>query len=169
MARLTSASVDYPQTVFTSFTKSLQSEWSFVQRVLLGYETGFSLIKEAIRNEFLPTSFSIYLSEQGKDSLCRPTHFAGLGIFDPVQTARWQYENSRAATDSISIALKSGNNLDLDSYHANSRDVTKNKNVQEKQMQTDTQNLINQFSVHQKRVISRKLDFKCSGWLLSNS
>ena len=94
MARLTSASVDYPQTVFTSFTKSLQSEWSFVQRVLLGYETGFSLIKEAIRNEFLPTLFSINLSEQEKDLLCRPTRFAGLGIFDPVQTARWQYENS---------------------------------------------------------------------------
>ena len=52
----------------------------------------------------------------------------------------------------ISIALKSRNNLDLDSYHANSRDVMKSKNVQEKQMQTstDTQNLINQFSVHQK-------------------
>ena len=61
--------------------------------------------------------------------------------------------------------MKSGNNLDLDSYHANSRDVMKNKNVQEKQLQTDTQNLMNQFSVHQKRVISCKLDFKCSGWL----
>ena len=67
----------------------------------------------------------------------------------------------------LSIALKSGNsnNLDLDSYHANSRDVTKNKNVQEKEMLTDTHNLINQFSVHRKRVISRKLDFKCSWWL----
>ena len=118
-----------------------------MQRVLLGFETGFPLIKEAIRNEFLPTLFSINLSEQEKDLLCRPTRFAGLGIFDPVQTARWQYENSRAATDSISIALKSGNNLDLDSYHANSRDVMKNKNVQEKQLQTDTQNLMNQFSV----------------------
>jgi hypothetical protein len=64
MARLTSASVDYPQAVFTSFTKSLQNEWSFVQRVLLGFETGFSLIKEAIRNGFLPTFFSINLSEQ---------------------------------------------------------------------------------------------------------
>ena len=88
-----------------------------------------------------------------KDLLCKPTRFAGLGIFDPVQTARWKYENSRAATDYISIPLKSGNNLDLDSYHANSRDVMKSKNVQEKQMQTstDTQNLINQLSVHQKQ------------------
>ena len=75
MARLTSASVDYPQAVFTSFTKSLQNEWSFVQRVLLGFETGFPLIKEAIRNEFLPTLFSINLSEQEKDLLCRPTRF----------------------------------------------------------------------------------------------
>ena len=69
---------------------------------LLGFETEFSLIifKEAIRNEFLPTLLNINLSIHEKVLLCRPAHFAGLGIFDPVQTAHWQlqYENSRPAT-----------------------------------------------------------------------
>ena len=154
MARLTSASVDYPQAVFTSFTKSLQNEWSFVQRVLLGFETGFPLIKEAIRNEFLPTLFSINLQTGNRFIMQANTFCRTWYIWSTSNSTLAIWEFSRAATNSISIALKSGNDLDLDSYHTNSRDVMKNENMREKKMQTDTQKLINQFSLHQKRVIS---------------
>ena len=53
ISSVTAAAVDYPQAAFISFTKSLQNEWSFIQRVLLGFETQFSMLKEAIKNEFL--------------------------------------------------------------------------------------------------------------------
>ena len=68
--------------------------------------------------------------------------------------------NLRAATESIILALKNGTTLDINEYQANSRAVMQNKTVQEKVMHTDTQKLINQFPDKQKRVISRKLDFK---------
>ena len=63
ISSLTAASIDYPRAAFTSFTKSLQNEWSFVQRVLLGFESHFSMLKQAIQNDFLPTLVGFDLSE----------------------------------------------------------------------------------------------------------
>ena len=79
------------------------------------------MLKKAIRNEFLSTLLGLDLWEQEKDVLCRPTCFAGIGILDPVQKALGQHSNSRAATESIILALKYGTTLDVNGYQANSR------------------------------------------------
>ena len=92
------------------------------------------MLKEAVRNEFLTTLLGLDLSEQEKDVLCTPTQ-------------ELQHPNSRAATESIILALKNGTTSDVYAYQPNSRVVMQNKIIQDKVMHTDTdtQKLKNQF------------------------
>ena len=61
---MTAASAHYPQASCMFFTKSLQNEWSFVQRVLLGFEIQFSMHKEVLRNELLSTLLGLNLLDK---------------------------------------------------------------------------------------------------------
>ena len=79
-------------------------------------------------------------------------------MLDSIQTAHWQYENSSVATDSIITAFKNGTTLDIDKYHVNGTTVAELKTEQEKQLQNDTQSIIDHFSPQQRRVISRTLN-----------
>ena len=44
----------HPQTAYAGLTKSLQMEWTYLQRVVPNVATFFEPIKEAIKTEFLP-------------------------------------------------------------------------------------------------------------------
>ena len=69
---LSNAAIQFPQEAFTGFTKCLQSEWFFTQRVLGGKGDHFSRLKDCIRNIFLPKLFGHVLSEEENDLVCRP-------------------------------------------------------------------------------------------------
>ena len=62
ISKLSFAAQDFPQAAFTSFTKSLQNEWAFLQRILQGTENFFSMLKTSITSEFLPSLFGLDLS-----------------------------------------------------------------------------------------------------------
>ena len=44
-----------PQAAFVAFTKSLQCEWTFIQRVMLDTQHHFSPLRLAIQESFLPS------------------------------------------------------------------------------------------------------------------
>ena len=62
--KLSFAAQDFPQEAFTTFTKSLQNEWAFLQRVLQGNENFFSNLKTSSTSEFLPAFLDLIYPEQ---------------------------------------------------------------------------------------------------------
>ena len=54
---LSSIASDQPQAAFIALTKSLQNEWTFLQRVTPGCGSLFNVIESALSSVFLPTLF----------------------------------------------------------------------------------------------------------------
>ena len=50
-----------PQAAFVAFTKSLQCEWTFIQRVMLDMQHHFSPLRSVIQENFLPSLFGSQL------------------------------------------------------------------------------------------------------------
>ena len=66
-----------PQAAFTGFTKSLQAEWAFIQRVIVDSEENFRPLREAIHESFIPNLFAAPISEYETNLVCRPSLLVG--------------------------------------------------------------------------------------------
>ena len=75
----------YPQTAYAGLSKSLQSEWQYLQRVTPGIAQAFAPLEEAIAKVFLPALLDSSIEEAAKlrPLLALPTRMGGLGIPDP--------------------------------------------------------------------------------------
>ena len=154
ISKLSFAAQDFPQAAFTSFTKSLQNEWAFLQRVLQGNENFFSILKTSITSEFLPALFGLDLSASETDLLCRPASIAGLGINDPIKTATSQFQNSKEATKILVQAIQSGMNLNLNDHQQCIKNILSQKNAKYEELKAETQELLlSQFSDERQRII----------------
>jgi hypothetical protein len=78
----------YPQSVYAGMQKSVQAEWTFVQRVIRDMGDKFGTIREAIYRSFLPSLLKETLPDN--DPLHRPAALpvksAGLALTDPVES-----------------------------------------------------------------------------------
>ena len=79
-------------------TKSLQMEWTFIQRVMKNSEVNFIPLKRAIIDNFLPDLFGSEVTEDEFELFCRPSRHGGIGIHDPVKAAHIHYSRSIEAT-----------------------------------------------------------------------
>ena len=154
-----------PQAAFTGFTKSLQAEWAFIQQVMVDSEENFCPLREAINESFIPNLFAAPISEYETNLVCRPSRFGGLGINDPVKTAAWNFDISKKAASVLSAAITEGCELDLDQHEQSVSNARREKKNFDSFWELDTVDLLKHFPPDQKRCISRKIDFKCSGWL----
>ena len=62
-----------PQAAFVAMTKSLQMEWTFIQRVMKNSEVNFIPLKRAIIDNFLPDLFGSEVTEDESDLFCCPS------------------------------------------------------------------------------------------------
>jgi hypothetical protein len=154
-----------PQAAFVAFSKSLQAEWIFLQRVISGSEDLFKPLRFAIVSSFLPSLCGFSIAENEASLLCRPANYGGIGILDPVQTAPSHFNLSKEATHIISQALIGGSNFDLSHHDFTIRAAIQKKVENEKLWISDTLSLLETFSESRKKTIERKLDHRCSGWL----
>ena len=65
---------------YTSFTKSLQSEWRFLQRLIPGSSPCLKELDDVIARVFIPALVGRRVSDLEKRLFALPTRFAGLGI-----------------------------------------------------------------------------------------
>lgn len=94
---LTSISVTHPQAVYTAYTHSLFSKWTYHSRVASGVESPLSAMETFLRVRFLPLlSGQPLLGDVLRHLLALPAHFGGLGIMDPAQEAQYTYGSSTA-------------------------------------------------------------------------
>ena len=106
-----------PQVAYAAMAKSLQLEWSFVQRIIPNCESSFALLQDKINTTFRPAVFSessFALLQDKINTTFRPALFSTdisqlelrlftlparmgrMGVNDPVEAARTACITSRA-------------------------------------------------------------------------
>ena len=83
----------YPQAAFASLSKSLQIQWSYMQRVVPNCESCFEILQNALNDIFWPALFQGTVSDSEKKLFSLPARHGGLGIQDPLSTAVSSFAN----------------------------------------------------------------------------
>ena len=55
--KLSTAAESQPQAAYAAFSKSLQFEWSYLQRVLPNFGTSFAPLRDVVNKKFWPSVF----------------------------------------------------------------------------------------------------------------
>ena len=84
---LSDVALKQPQAAYVAVSKSLQNEWSYMQRVFPDCEELFSPLCQSLMNEFFPALTGNPINEQEYNILEKPIRMAGLRIRDPVASA----------------------------------------------------------------------------------
>ena len=111
----------HPQAAYAAFTKSLQSQWLYSLRVVHDVGPAFQPIEDAIRSSFLPSLLGMDANAFADGSNERkltvlPVKFAGLGIPNPAQSAKEQFETSRMITSELTDSLSHNTELAVPDY-----------------------------------------------------
>jgi hypothetical protein len=108
----------FPQMAYAGLVKSLQTEWTYLQRIVPGSDALFGPIEEAIAGIFLPALLGE--SEAGVQTLRRQlalsVRTAGLGIPDPRECARGNFDGSRQITRTLTASLLAREALHTEGY-----------------------------------------------------
>ena len=100
----------FPQTAHSGLQKSLQNEWTYIQRVVEGTGDFFPPLEEALANGFLPALFGepVLADDYRRPLAALPVKFAGLALPDPTATATANYQASTLVCSHLIQALKPG-------------------------------------------------------------
>ena len=85
MGVLAEAAELYPQAAFAALSKSLQFQWSYMQRVVPNWESCFEILRNALNDIFWPALFQGTVSDSEKKLFSLPARHGGLEIRDPYQ------------------------------------------------------------------------------------
>ena len=107
VAILAGVALKHPQSAYAGLQKSLQQEWAFVQRVTPGVGAAFGLVKEALREVFVPALFrGLTEGLPTRENTRLPVNQAGLAIPDPVKTVPENWTVSCVITGHLVAALR---------------------------------------------------------------
>ena len=89
-----------PQAAFITLTKSLQHEWTFIQRVIRdnGSSLPFQALEDLLGSTFIPSLLGHDCSDLDRTLFSLPIKMGGLNIRIPTITAITTFDSSRAAT-----------------------------------------------------------------------
>ena len=103
---LSSVAVNQPQSAYIALTRSLQHEWSFLQRVTSDCGQLFEDIETMLASRFIPALFGQDSTSQERLLYSLPARMGGLDIVNPVSSADHTYSTSRKATHLLIEAIK---------------------------------------------------------------
>ena len=75
-----------PQAAYVTVSKSLQNEWSYLQRIHPDCDELFNPLRTALINNFIPSLIGNPITEIEFQIFEKPTRMAGLGIRDLLTT-----------------------------------------------------------------------------------
>ena len=106
-----------PHLANASLTKSLQNEWGYIQRVISNVKKPFSLLKDTLESFFIPSLFGAQVDQIEASLMMVSGHNGGLGIRNPVTTAKFAFNSSQLGTLLLSDAIKSGISLNIEHHN----------------------------------------------------
>jgi hypothetical protein len=164
--QLASVAVTQPQAAFAALTKSLQCEWSFLQRVVPGCDCLFRPLEQMIRDKFLPKLFGGAITEDDRVLLSLPCRLGGLGIRDPTAIATIIHETSRRATRVVIEAIKGDNPYNSQDHRGQLQAATSEMKAQQKQCDLSIlETLLSSMDDGRRRAVKRSVEEKTSSWL----
>lgn len=106
--RLAKVAAFQPQAGYVALAKSLQFEWSFVQRVIPGCGNSLERVQECICRAFWPAVFGDSVSEVESQLFSLPTKCGGLGVRNPIGCADLAFEASRSGSSLLVESIHTG-------------------------------------------------------------
>ena len=94
---LSSLATDQPQAAYIGLTRSLQSEWLFLQRVTPNCGNLFNTIENVLSTLFIPSLLGHNCSPHERLLFSLPVRMGGLNIQNPMTIADFVYYASRSA------------------------------------------------------------------------
>ncbi|KAI5742861.1 hypothetical protein M8J77_012006 [Diaphorina citri] len=163
---LANAAKQDPQSALTVLTKSLQFEWSFIQRVVDGCNDEYMPLKDVLHSCFLPSLFGREINDIEKELIHLPARLGGLGINDPMKAAETSYEVSVSCNSKIVHSIKTGEPLDVQQHNMWVQGKLKvQKALKRIQQEELSKRLISQLPRKKKRKLERITSNNCSQWL----
>lgn len=160
------AAIKSPQASFAAFTKSLQSEWAFTQRVINGCNEEYHRLRNAIRENFTPYLLGHEITNIEHDLFALPTRLGGLDIKDPVENTERSFTISKNCNEKLITAIKSKQAFDLNDHLTTLSNVIKRGKQRKCEIDKfESERLLNQLPAHQKRPITRIVEGAASQWL----
>ena len=152
-----------PQLSYSAYTRSVQSQWTYLQRVTPGCSSLFASVEDAIVGQLLPALFGCEISSDERDLFSLPTRMGGLNILKPVNTATPNYSISRRLTAPITNALKGNASFDTaeftEYYDAVVREITRTNDLDTQALFDDITSKIDHM---QQRAVCRAREVKMS-------
>ena len=130
--QLSSIAKDEPQIALSAFTKALCMRWCFVQRTISNVEHLFQPLEDTIREKLIPAIIGRNVSEIERRILALPVRFGGLGILNPVITAKYEFDTSMKITSGLKNLIYNQENSLANLDNERIRD-TINKTKQDKE------------------------------------
>ena len=108
-----------PQEIFIGLTLSLQSEWTFMQRVMKSDPEWFQELETTLTERFIPKLFDVEPPDRNVTTL--PVRLGGMGIRNPVTDSTKHYSRSRILTAHLIQCLKGEEDFDFNVHMASVR------------------------------------------------
>ena len=127
--RLAMVARRFPQTAYAGLTKSLQSEWQYLQRVVPGLSEAFGPVEDALRKKFFPALLQVDATtvERFRPLWALPPKQGGLGVPDPTTTGSRLHACSKDVTSVLTDALMPDSaSFGLAEYMAHARAARRN-------------------------------------------
>ena len=102
-----------PQAAFSALTKSMQFQWSYVQRVVPGCQSLFDELESVIFEKFLPAMFGCEVSSLERELFSLPARMSGLGVFNQMRCPRCYLKARRSPPRLLSMRSKANKSLRL--------------------------------------------------------
>ncbi len=155
-----------PQAAYTAMIKSLQSEWSFLQRVVPECKKSFSVLRDKICEVFWPAVFEGPIDESEAKLFSLPARIGGLGLRDPVEMSDMVFASSREGSSHLVDAVKDLCSFSIESHLEKLAEARGSLRASSKDREARVlKDLLEVLDERKKRVIQRAVDWKTSGWL----
>ena len=103
-----------PQLAYSAFTRSVQSQWTYLQRVVPNCGSFFNPLEQLISQQFIPTIFGCEISPTERSLFTLPARMGGLNILDPTSFDNTNYlkEKSKEIFQKKAVTQSSEENIE---------------------------------------------------------
>ena len=156
----------YPQAAYCAFTHSLCCEWSYLQRVIEGYDEEYFRLRDTVQHVFTPAVLGREVLEREHELFALPVKLGGLALSDPVKSASSAFSISKEATSVLQEAIQTGEEVNMAEHTTKCRATVRNaiKMKEEAQNQVSSRKL-HELPAVQRRTLHRIVKGGASGWL----
>lgn len=155
--KMTEAAHSSPQAVHTAFTKSLQCQWAFLQRVVEGTGDVFKPLWHVISRELIPAIFGRdILGRNEVEVLALPARLGGIGMINPTIDRESSFQSSKRTAEKVILSISTGDPLDfLDHQESVATACKEERELRKKAQEERGRQLIETLGPRQQRILDR--------------